>query len=196
MIKIEDLRNIKDLSVVEGLEIKTYVPIMIKMAMIDALVGDLVQQDEYGMYVVNSMIKEVKSKMAIVALYTNIELTDDDYLNYDVMNADDAFNKIIYIINEGGAFSPSDVQEFYRLLDERIADKLAQNSMEHVMALRTKEFMTAIEKTMSHVDSMLDKGDPNIIAKHLSKGVEAIAKKLPDFSKFDLETYLNQKIKV
>ena len=75
MIKIEDLRNIKDLSVVEGLEIKTYVPIMIKMAMIDALVGDLVQQDEYGMYVVNSMIKEVKSKMAIVALYTNIELT-------------------------------------------------------------------------------------------------------------------------
>ncbi len=196
MIKIEDLKDVKDLSTIEDLEIRAYVPVLTKMAVIDAIVDDLVQQNETGMYVVNSMMKEVKGKMALVALYTNIELTDDDYLNYDIMNANNILNKIIYIINEGTAFTPSDVQEFYRMLDERIEDKLSQNSMDNIFALRTKEVMQVLERTMGHLEAMLDKGDPNIIAKHLSKGVEMIAKKLPDFSKFDIERYLpNAKVK-
>ena len=82
------------------------------------------------------------------------------------------------------------------MLDERIEDKLAQNSMDNIFALRTKEVMQLLERTMGHLDAMLDKGDPNTIAKHLSKGVEMIAKKLPDFSKFDIERYLsNVKVK-
>ena len=49
MIKIEDLKHMQDLFTVGDLEVKTYVSVLTKMAMIDALVETLVQEDETGM---------------------------------------------------------------------------------------------------------------------------------------------------
>ena len=186
-IKIEDLKHMQDLFTVGDLEVKTYVSVLTKMAMIDALVETLVQEDETGMYVVNSIDKEVKAKVAAVALYTNIELTDNDYLNYDIIKSTRLLEQLMDMIQDNYHSELNDIKVFYDMLDRRIDDKLAENSMNRILAIRSKEVIDAIQRTMSHVDAMLDKGDPNTIAKHLSKGVEMIAKKLPDFSKFDIE---------
>ena len=196
MIKIEDLKHMQDLFTVGDLEVKTYVSVLTKMAMIDALVETLVQEDETGMYVVNSIDKEVKAKVAAVALYTNIELTDNDYLNYDIIKSTRLLEQLMDMIQDNYYSELNDIEVFYDMLDRRIDDKLAENSMNRILAIRSKEVIDAIQRTMSHVDAMLDKGDPNTIAKHLSKGVEMIAKKLPDFSKFDIEqTAKNFKVK-
>lgn len=196
MIYIEDLRDVKDLATVECLEVKTYVSVLTKMAMIDALVEVLVQEDESGMYVVNSIEKEVKAKVAVIALYTNIELTDNDYVNYDIVKATRLLEQLGDMLQDYYYLELNDIEAFYDMLDARIEDKLAENSMNRILSVRSKEITDAMQRTMGRVDAMLDKGDPNIIAKYLSKGVEMIAKKLPDFSKFDIEkTAQNFKVK-
>ena len=186
MVKIENLYNAENLEeVLQELEIKGYISLVEKIAMINQLVDILVKQDENGMYVVDSIEKEVKSKVASVALYTNIELTHDDYYNYDILNASGLLKGLI-----DTQYCKDDMQLFYDMLNAKIEDKLFENSVNHIIAVRTKEMVNVMQKTMSHVDAMLDKGDPNIIAKHLSKGIEAVAKKLPDFSKLESLNYL------
>jgi hypothetical protein len=81
----------------------------------------------------------------------------------------------------------NDMTRFFDMLDERINDKLAESSMNHIFAERAMDVTNFIDRTMGRVETMLDKGDPNTIAKYLSKGVEAIANKLPDFSQYDIK---------
>ena len=185
MIKIEDLKEIKALKDVEELEVNTYVSVTKKTMMIEALVNVLVKKDEFGVYAVNSLEKEVKSKMAAIAIFTNIELTDDDYLNYDILFTNNLYNQISYKCLD-------DIKRFFDMLDARIEDKLSENSMNNILAERTSEVVDLIDRCMWHLEGMLDKGDPNIIAKYLSKGVEAIAQKLPDFSQLDIMKGLNK----
>ena len=47
---------------------------------------------------------------------------------------------------------------------------------------------------MEHVNQMIDKGDPNKIAKYLSKGIEIVAKKLPDLSSVDIKSIIEKSI--
>lgn len=185
MVKIEDLKDIKDIKEVKDLEVSTYVSVTKKIMMIEALIDILVQQDENGVYAVNSSLKEVKSKMAAVALYTNIELADDDYSNYDIMFENNLYNQISWKCLD-------DINRFFEMLENRIEDKLAENSMNNILAKKAADVVNIFDRTMSHLDGMLDKGDPNTIAKHLSRGVEMIAAKLPDFSQFDITEKLKK----
>lgn len=186
MIKIEDLKDVKTLQEIEGLEIKQYVPIREKELMIEALVDILVRKDENGMYVINCIEKEVKAKVAMISLYTNIEITEDDYLNYDILMK----NELLYMI-----WDYTDVDNFFCMLDDRIENKLNENSIERVASEKMSDIVKIVDNTMSHVNDMLDKGDPNKIAKYLSKGIEMIADKLPDFSKLDVTKPIKEQMK-
>lgn len=193
MIKIEDLKDVKALSEIEGLEIRTYVSIIEKHAMINGIVDMLVEQDKNGIYTVNSIHKEIAEKCAVVSLYTNIELTDSDYDNYDMIMQNGLYAQIDAFIQDKIDGYMTDVDEFCNLLNSRIQDKLEANSLNNVMAVRTQEAMQIFDRTMSHLDGMLDKGDPNMIAKYLSKGVEAIALKLPDLQQL-AEKFISKKL--
>lgn len=184
-INIEELKEImhdeeklREMSNV--VEVKEYVPIREKIAMIDGLIDIIVKENEYGVLVYNSIDLQVLMSVACVSLYSNIEISGDDYENYDILCQTGLLSEIE---NEEAQY---DIDEFYKMTVKRVQDKIQENSLNHIMAKKADDALIIFERTMRNLDKMIDKGDPNIISKHLSKGVEAIAKKLPDFSAIDI----------
>ena len=188
MIKIEDLKNITNIEAAEGLELKKYVSILDKKVMADTIVEVVVKKDEYGLYTVDYFVKEVHEKVAMVGLYTNVELTEDDVLNYDIASS----CGLIDYLEE----SVDDVWSFSSILSDAIEERVEQNSVNHIIARFLDNTTKLIESTMHSVNGMLDKGDPNKIAKYLSKGVEMIAAKMPDFSQLDIVDTVNNRKKM
>ena len=188
MIKIEDLKNITNIEAAEGLELKKYVSILDKKVMADTIVEVVVKKDEYGLYTVDYFVKEVHEKVAMVGLYTNVELTEDDVLNYDIASS----CGLIDYLEE----SVDDVWSFSSILSDAIEERVEQNSVNHIIARFLDNTTKLIESTMHSVNGMLDKGDPYKIAKYLSKGVEMIAAKMPDFSQLDIVDTVNNRKKM
>lgn len=176
MIKIEELKN------VQQVEFKEYVPIVVQEAMVESLANMLVAEDEFGFKNYNSVDVKVATCVAYVSLFTDIELSDDDYVNYDMLAQVGIINEIKY----HNAFN-----EFKWMVERRIEDLMRENSLEHSMYGGINHIVMSIDNMISHVNGMLDKGDPNIIAKYLSRGIEMVAAKLPDFSKIDVMERLN-----
>ncbi len=178
MVKIEELKG-KDIEEIVGMiEINNDISIRNKIAAINALVGTLLTKDNYGMYTYDSITKDIMTKVTYVSLVTNIDLYDDYYDNYDVLQSTGLFDYLDD--NNLSLFN------FEQMLDDKIYDIMRENDVEHILAERTDEMLMYVNRTLKHVDSMLDKGDPNKIAKYLSKGVEAIANKLPDMSALEV----------
>ena len=178
MDKIEELKG-KDIEEIVGMiEINNDISIRNKIAAINALVGTLLTKDNYGMYTYDSITKDIMTKVTYVSLVTNIDLYDDYYDNYDVLQSTGLFDYLDD--NNLSLFN------FEQMLDDKIYDIMRENDVEHILAERTDEMLMYVNRTLKHVDSMLDKGDPNKIAKYLSKGVEAIANKLPDMSALEV----------
>lgn len=184
-VKIEDIYD-KDLNEVLGMiEIEKHVPIRNQVATINALVGIILEKDEYGLFTYNSVTKDIMTKVAFISLATNIQLLDDDYDNYDILNKTGLLD---YIKNY------SDFNMFYDMLDKRIKDIMRDNSVEHILAERSNSMIISLNRTFRHINKMIDKGDPNKMAKYLSKGIEAIANKLPDLSTFDVAEKLREEL--
>ena len=186
MIKIEELKN-KKFETLEDLKEVGYNPfvsIVKQKLMIDSLMDIVIQEDESGFKTYDSIIVEITKKLACISLFMDIELGENDYENYD-------------ILKECGIIDIISCQyiciDFECLFDNRLEDVLRGNTMEHAMYRMTDRLIGIIDNTMNHVNDMLDKGDPNTIAKHLSKGIEMIAKKLPDFSQIDVLKGLENK---
>lgn len=179
MIKHEDLKNIK----IEEIEIKEYVPMIHKMAVANLLLKSVVSENEHGVYTYNTNLWEMTKDVAFISTYTNIEITDNDYENYDAVKSSgilEAIKDHFYELNN------DEYWDFHNVCDNALGDLLEQNSVENIVAKKTTQVVSMIDRTMGHLDNMLDKGDPNKIAKYLSKGVEMVAAKLPDFSKVDV----------
>lgn len=176
-IKIEDIYD-KELSeVLDMIEVEKHIPIRNQVATVNALVGIILEKDEYGLFTYNSVTKDIMTKVAFVSLATNIQLLDDDYDNYDILNKTGLLD---YIKDY------SDFNMFYDMLDKRIKDIMRDNSVEHILAERSNDMIISINRMFRHINKMIDKGDPNKMAKYLSKGIEAIANKLPDLSALDV----------
>lgn len=185
IVKIEDIYN-KELSEVLGMiEIEKHVPIRNQVATINALVGIILEKDEYGLFTYNSVTKDIMTKVAFISLATNIQLLDDDYDNYDILNKTGLLD---YIKDY------SDFNAFYDMLDKRIRDIMRDNSVEHILAERSNDMIISINRMFRHINKMIDKGDPNKMAKYLSKGIEAIANKLPDLSALDVAEKLKEEL--
>lgn len=184
-VKIEDIYD-KDLyQVLNMIEVEKHIPIRNQVATVNALVGIILEKDEYGLFTYNSVTKDIMAKVAFISLATNIQLLDDDYDNYDILNKTGLLD---YIKDY------SDFNVFYDMLDKRIRDIMRDNSVEHILAERSNDMIISINRMFRHIDKMIDKGDPNKMAKYLSKGIEAIANKLPDLSALDIAEKLKEEL--
>ena len=183
MIKIEDLKG-KKLNEIEGLEINCYSPIREKENLINSIVDIVVKSDDDGILHVNHVKKEVVFTSMVIVLYTNIDITNDDYFNYDVVHENGLYQSIIEKINE---------DDFYCLdclYESIIENKLRENSIEHTLIKKSNNIVSILDNMFKHLNSMLDKGDPNVISKHLNDVFNALIKKMPDMSKLDAMTIL------
>lgn len=184
-VKIEDIYDKNLNEVLDMVEFEKHVPIRNQVATINALVGIILEKDEYGLFTYNSVTKDIMAKVAFISLATNIQLLDDDYDNYDILNKTGLLD---YIKDY------SDFNVFYDMLDKRIRDIMRDNSVEHILAERSNNMIISINRMFRHIDKMIDKGDPNKMAKYLSKGIEAVANKLPDLSALDVAEKLKKEL--
>lgn len=186
-VKIEDIYDKNLNEVLDMVEFEKHVPIRNQVATINALVGIILEKDEYGLFTYNSVTKDIMTKVAFISLATNIQLLDDDYDNYDILNKTGLLD---YIKDY------SDFNAFYDMLDKRIKDIMRDNSVEHILAERSNDMIISINRMFRHINKMIDKGDPNKMAKYLSKGIEAIANKLPDLSALDVAEKLKEELNI
>lgn len=185
MIKIEKLKDVENINEIEDLEVRSYVPLREKELMIEELLKVLLKQNG-SLYTVNSIDKEIKSHLAVITLYTNIDITNDDYLNYDIIHKNGLYNKI-----EDKAYH--DIINFIDLLELRIDDKLKENTYEKIVDNRLNEMMIVFDETMNHVNKMIDRADPNKITKYITNLIKPLLDKIPDFSKVDILEYIKGK---
>lgn len=186
-VKIEDIYDKNLNEVLDMVEFEKHVPIRNQVATINALVGIILEKDEYGLFTYNSVTKDIMTNVAFISLATNIQLLDDDYDNYDILNKTGLLD---YIKDY------SDFNTFYDMLDKRIRDIMRDNSVEHILAERSNDMIISINRMFRHINKMIDKGDPNKMAKYLSKGIEAIANKLPDLSALDVAEKLKEELNI
>lgn len=184
-VKIEDIYDKNLNEVLDMVEVEKHIPIRNQVATVNALVGIILEKDEYGLFTYNSVTKDIMTKVAFISLATNIQLLDDDYDNYDILNKTGLLD---YIKDY------SDFNAFYDMLDKRIRDIMRDNSVEHILAERSNDMIISINRMFRHINKMIDKGDPNKMAKYLSKGIEAIANKLPDLSALDVAEKLKEEL--
>ena len=172
-IKIESLRgkNYKD---VEGLVIRDTCSSIRKKAVIESVANILIYKDEHGILKCDYILKEILCAVSTAALYTNIEILDDDFENYDILNECGLVSKLY------------DHDDSYYWLDIKMEEMMQENNINYIAAKAADEFAGSFNNLVEHLGRMSDKGDPNTIAKYLSKGIEMIANKMPDFSKSDI----------
>lgn len=187
-INIKDLEGLSKEDVLGMVEIKKQVPVVKKIEAAEVIVNNLVKLQDDGTYGYDSVAKMISEVIVMVQLYTNVELTDDTYLNYDIITG----VKLDEIIDEY-----SDSSNLIVIIDNKIWDVMKKNSVQHIFARSMDSMYGTLDTIAEHVNNMLDKGDPNKVAKYLSKGIEMLAKKMPDFSVLDiqkqLEAQLNRK---
>lgn len=173
-IDIRELeKNIKNVIVFE------YVPIRNQLAMINNIVNELVVENIHGIFEYNKVDRTIMETVSIVSLFTNIDITDNDLDNYDYIMKNGLFEYFELDRNES-------ISNFKILLHQAINDKMKENGYEYILAKKSDDIVRVFDKTMDHVNGMLDKGDPNIIAKYLSKVANTFVSKMPDFSKIDI----------
>lgn len=180
-IKIEDLRG-KNYEDIEGLVIRDTCPATLKKSMVKTVSNMLVYKDEYGIIRYDYILKEILCIVSIASLYTNIELLDNDYENYDILNECGLASKLYYH------------DDFDYWLELKLKEIVQENDVNYIMAKAADEIVDSLNNTVEHLGRMLDKGDPNKIAKYLSKGIEIIANKMPDFSELDVTKSLKENL--
>lgn len=186
-ITLEDLK--KDDFDLSTVKISTeYMPLEEKIKYAEEIVEHSVATNQYGYIRVNHVFYEMVRLLYKIRLYTNIDLDLSDFSieTYDLMKK----KRIDEIIDWNTDDLCTDVFEFDDVVDNVMLDKKQENKLENIMAKASENFFGLLLDMGEHVNGMLDKGDPNKIAKYLSKGVEMMAKKMPDFSQFDVQHYL------
>lgn len=184
-VKIETLKGLEKLP--DNVTVKQYVSIKDKYVYANGLVDMIIKYDKDDMSYEDPIASRVIKAVGMVALYTNIELLEDSYECYDILKENDLLHSIEEMIG-------TDCAEFYEIIFDLVWEKIDRyNSFNYIVSRKTDDMLAIFNRTMKHVDGMLDKGDPNKIAKYLSKGIEVIANKLPDLSKLDVFEPINGK---
>lgn len=182
-ISIEILReNVRP----KELEVKHYIPVSEKYIYAGKLVSTYVKEDEYGMLYCDSTVQNVIKTVGMVVLYTNLELLKDNYASYDILKETGAIEEIEKMIGR-------DCLEFYNIVEDITSERISKhNDINHIIARKADDALAIFNRSMKSLENMMDKGDPNKIAKYLSKGIEMIAAKLPDLSKLDVFESINK----
>ena len=182
-IKSEDF--LKENFKVEDVEgVAEYMPYAEKLKYAKSLVDNVTAVNKYGYLVIDYQMLDILKTLYKVYLFTNIEIKDFSIEEYNIIkkyNLEDEvdFMEDIY-----------DPLNFVDVVDNEIKTLKSAHNLENVLAKMSENAFSLLFDMGEHVNMMLDKGDPNKVAKYLSKGIEMLAKKLPDLSKFDVQGYL------
>lgn len=185
--------NIKEIEyaengIVKNLEIKKYIPFKTKAELAEGIIKKILKKDENGVMYIDVIGKELILTMAAVAGYTNIILSDNSLEDYDLIKNSGLMDQIELI-------SGNDFRFFKELIDKMSYEIVGcYNHPNAIIARGMNSMIKTMDSTMEHVNQMIDKGDPNKIAKYLSKGIEIIAKKLPDLSSVDIKSIIEKSI--
>ena len=125
-------------------------------------------------YTCNEIEKLMLSRLYMVALYTNIEITEATFEIYDELLTMNIFEEVLEA-NE-------DAQEFLDIVDLKCAEFEKNNDMNHIVAEYFNRFLMNVDESMDHINSLLDRIDPNELNVSLGKGLEVFANKIPDLN--------------
>ena len=189
-IKIEDLKDKKNVKECfdAGVKVENTIPVVLQKSMVETIADMLLKEDDDGVLTYDPIEYMILTAVATASLYTNIQLSDNDYDNYDILNGC-GLAEYLTGYNDKSSCSSFDI-----MLIDVLNHKMEANDVSHIVAKSAKQMLNIFDNTIKHLNSMLDKGDPNKIAKYMSKGIEMIASKMPDFSKIDLTKDIKEQI--
>ena len=182
-ISIEDLKSGKvNWSEIEVM--KEYMPYAEKLKYAMGVVSSCIEVNQYGYLDIDYLMLNILKSLYHAYLFTNVEIKDFSIDEYDILKQSNVDTTI------WGRDDVDNMDDFDNIIDSVLRGEKQKNSIENVLANASKNTIELLVDIGNHVNSLLDKGDPNKMAKYLSKGVEMLAKKAPDFSKFDVQHYL------
>lgn len=171
-IKLEQIEENGEYEVVQQV-----VPVSIKIEYAKLIAEEVCDEMDNGIGVIDEIMKELNTRLYGVVLYTNIELEDVTLDVYDKLNQYGVFNHIEEV--------SQDYKDFMRIVNAACVNKEKEYSLQSIAAERMKDTVELLANFGEHVNSILDRVDPNLLTKGLSKGVTMFAKKIPDFSKME-----------
>lgn len=174
MIKISDIKNIENYEEIKGLKIKTYAPIIEKIAVIDAITDSLISEDDLNW---NPIKEEVLTTLATVTLFTNIQIDGDTYEAYDIVMKSKLWNSLNVI---------EDVNNFKLLVEKKLNSIIERNSINNIISQKADDALVILNKSVEHINQMIDRADLEVISKHISDSISPITNKLKDMSTTDI----------
>ena len=171
-IKLEQIEQNGEYEVVQQV-----VPVDRKIAYAKLIAEDVCDEMDNGIGVIDEVMKELNTRLYGVVLYTNIELVDVTLDVYDKLNQYGVFNQIEEV--------SQDYKDFVRIVNAACVNKEKEYSLQSIAAERMKDSFELLQDFGDHINMILDRVDPNLLTKYLSKGVTMFAKKMPDFSKME-----------
>lgn len=182
-IKQEDF--MKENFNVEDIQVMTeYMPYEEKLKYAMSIVESSATTNKYGYLSIDHHKLHMLEALYKVYLFTNIELNDLTVEAYNIVKKYDLEDQIDF------TNALCDPLNFSDVLNNEVETLESAHNLENVLAKMSENSFALLLDMGEHVNKMLDKGDPNKMAKYLSKGLEMLAKKLPDLSQFDVQHYL------
>lgn len=176
-VKMEELKGKELNEILTMINIKKYIPISAKLEIADTIIELATKESEVGYKFIDYNLKEIATCYALAASYTNIDLSDNDiYEVFDFVQTTQLYEYIQAI--EVNTLCGLEV-----IVNNKVFEFEQQYSdLSQTASILSQKVLASFEETMQHLNMMLDKGDPNKIAKYLSKGIEVLAAKMPDLS--------------
>lgn len=150
------------------------VPTLVKAEYANRIANQCYSREGSLAYTCNEIEKLMLSRLYMVALYTNIEITEATFEIYDKLLTMNIFEEVLEA-NE-------DAQAFLDIVDLKCAEFEKNNDMNHIVAEYFNRFLMNADESMNHINALLDRIDPNELNASLGKGLEVFANKIPDLN--------------
>ena len=147
------------------------VPTLVKAEYANRIANQCYSREGSLAYTCNEVEKLMLSRLYMVALYTNIEITEATFEIYDELLTMNIFEEVLEA-NE-------DAQAFLDIVDLKCVEFEKNNDMNHIIAEYFNRLLTSADESMN---ALLDRIDPNELNASLGKGLEVFAKKIPDLN--------------
>lgn len=165
LISVEDISSGK-IIVEEAIKVRTYLSFIEKQDLIKGVCNVSLVEDEYGMFSVNYLLKDMITKFLICKHYTNIDLDISDIIEaYDILEEKGV---ISFVLERIGTDYSCECSDYYILIN------CIDNELKQSVELSYK-----IEKVLSKFLGDIQK---DFSSTKVEKWIKSIGKSLKDFS--------------
>ena len=165
----------------EEMELEIYKGFYIPQSKKEEIVKSICQtciSSENSYYKVHRALMNKTFYLTMIDIYTNIKVENYENEVYDKIKSLQI--DVSYL---------EDIKTFAELLKNTVEEIEEENKLERIVANTLYSLQAKIDTVLESLDKMLEKGDPNKIAKYLSKGIEKLADKMPDFNELEKQSY-------